>query len=692
MRRERLQNYLSEHLLVLVILLNLAYLVINLLLYDPVWRADDYYIAANIYGVYLDEYDANPIYTTALYGHLVTFFLNICGDLPWYTILSYTWVFASLCLLSYVILLHNRTKISWVIVNLIILFFSFEGYMCMQWTKTSAIAIGTGMFALVFPTKNKWIKPIAVALFLVGAFFRTANVLMVIGSWGVTFGILSIYYFLKKNYDLCKSSIVNISKVVVLYLVFQILLNMTNIMFVEKSEELDKFQKWTSYRSQVQDYAVPEYNENKEIYIKYGITQEDIEFIYQWGFDVYNYELYENISLAIEEINQQNVSQVDGGKWSVLIEKIVDSFHTFPISFLKMDVFYCYIILVIILLYYSKKENGGFLVGFTFALLMGLNIYLFVKGRYLKHRVDVAIIFTICLILVYLFMHYRHDFIEKSVSNKMIFIILLLLIITPVRMFTDDRHTVSQTDIANNKVFYANASEDKHFYLFVNTRSENDRKSYGFDIYDTPQIGLMKNTFGLIMATPKVQDAIESLGIEDPYLDVIDGTNMYLVTGESDSMLQEVLKYIEKKSGKSVYIVCVKEFLGKSIYRVNSKDITDVYDFTNVSNDIISVNQNIQTIVVNGRLNIAGSVYIEGENDFYQNIYIDVVDSQSEEHQLFYTLQTLNQEYEMGESGWCSNISANVNLPEFYDESDAIYLIIETLDITYRYQISVNVE
>ena len=174
--RGRVQKYLSEHLFVSVIILNIVYLSMHLLIYDPIWRADDYYIAANIYGVYLGEYDSTPIYTMPLYGHLVTFFLNICGSLPWYTILSYTWIFMSLCLFSYVILSHMKNKVTWLIVNIILLFFGFEGYMCMQWTKTSAIAMGAGMLSFVFPCKSKWVKVTGILLFLIGAFFRTGNV------------------------------------------------------------------------------------------------------------------------------------------------------------------------------------------------------------------------------------------------------------------------------------------------------------------------------------------------------------------------------------------------------------------------------------------------------------------------------------------------------------------------------------
>lgn len=685
--RRTLQKYLSEHLLVSVILLNLLYLAINLLLYDPVWHPDDYYIAADLYGVYLGDYNNSPVYLTALYANLITFFLNICGSLPWYTILSYTWVFMSLCLISYVVLSHNKTKITWVIVNILILFFSFEGYMCMQWTKTSAIAMGAGMFAFVFPTKNKWVKVPAIILFLIGAFFRTSNVQMVIGAWGVTFGVLFIYHVWKKKYDLCKSTAMNATKVMILFVVFNILLNVTNTMLIEKSEELDIFNKWSSYRVNAQDYGIPSYDENKEIYDKYNIIEEELDFIHNWGFDVYNYELYEKVTLAKTEINQNELLPVEGNTFLAFLMKAIDSLHTFPVSFLKIDVFYCYIILIIVLLYCSKNKECLYYVGFTFALLWALNVYLFIKGRYLMHRADVGVIFNICLVLLYLFMYQTRDFAEKSMNKKIIFLILLCLIVTPARNFYDDRDRVSQTDIANNKIFYANTAEDEHFYVFVNTRNSNDRKSYGFDIYDVPQKGLQKNTFGLIMYPPKVQNVIESLGIEDPYLDLIDGTGMYLVTGETDEMLEEVLKYVEKKSGKSVSAVCVKNFLGKSIYRVNSKDITDVYTFTNVIEDVSKVNENLQFTIKKGKLKVAGSVFIEGENDFYQNVYIDIVDSQTNNHQLFYTLQTLNEEFEVGTSGWCSNISAKIKLPEFYDESDEIYLMIETQDATYKYQI-----
>ena len=686
--KKALQKYLSEHLLISVILLNLVYLAINLLLYDPVWHPDDYYIAADLYGVYTGTYNSNPIYTTALYGNLLAFFMNLCGSMPWYTILSYIWVFMSLCLVSYVVLSHNRTKISWLIVNIIVLYFSFEGYMCMQWTKTSAIAMGAGLFAFVFPMKKRWVRVPAIMLFLIGGLIRTENVRMAIGAFGLTCGLLFLFYILKGNFDLAKISFLNAVKVLVLYLGFNLLVSTSSSMLVEKSEELDIFNQWSGHRVNAQDYGIPSYAENKDIYDKYNIIEEELDFIHNWGFDVYNFELYEKVSLAKAEINQQAISQVGGSKVAAFFKTAFDSLHTFPISFLKMDVFYCYIILVVVLLFYSKNKDGLYFVGFTFVLLWALNVYLYISGRYLMHRVDVGVIFNICLILLYLFMHQTSDFVEKSIDNKILFLILLFLIVTPARNFYDDRDRVSQEDIANNKIFYANTVEDEHFYLFVNTRNSNDRKSYGFDIYDIPQKGLQKNTFGLIMAPPNVQSVIESLGVEDPYLDIIDGTDMYLVTGENDTMLQEVIKYIEKKSGKSVNAVCVKKFLGKSLYRVNSKDITDVYDFTNATEDITKVNEDLQITLKKGKLKVSGSVYIEGENDFYQNVYIDIVDSQSENHQLFYTRQTRNEEFEVGESGWCSNISAKIKLPEFYDKEDKIYLMIETLDTTYRYQIS----
>jgi len=684
--KNKILQFLSEHLLLSVILLNSLYFIFYLLFFDPVWTPDDYFISVDLYGVHLDHYNDMPRYLSALYGKIVNFLLNIYGELPWHTILSYVWIFLSLCLMSYVILSNYRNKFSWLMVNILLLFFAYEGYSVMQWTRTSAIALGTGAFAFFFPTKGKIQKILGIFLFFIGAFIRTGNVKMVVGVWGLTFGMLFIFHILKGRYDLSKWAFLNGLKVVALFVLFNISLNITNNILNEESEEWATFRKWDSYRANVQDYPNPSYDDYKEIYEKYGVSKTEFLFVYSWGFDVYNYELYENIVMAKKEIQQLELTE-SSDKASVYFDNLSSAFHVYPLSLLKVDVFYCYLILIIILLFALENKNSFIYIAFTFALLVGLNLYLKLNGRYMIHRVDVGIIFTICMILLFLYLYRKSDVVEKKMNYKIVLpLISLYMLLVPYKQFNDEYDTFSPSDLANNRIFYENTAGDDHFYLFVNSRRDTNRKSFAYDIYDVPKVGFMKNIFGLIFASPELQEMYkEDYGIEDPYLDIIDNPEMYLARGTSMEMLSETVEYISEKSGIKVDAVCVKQFLGKSLYRINSQDITDVYAFANVIEDTSKVNEDLQLTIKKGKLKLAGSVYIEGENDFYQNVYIDIVDSQTKEHQLFYTLQMLNEEYEIGTSGWCSNISAEIQLPKFYDADDEIYLMIETLDAAYKY-------
>lgn len=56
-----------------------------------------------------------------------------------------------------------------------------------------------------------------------------------------------------------------------------------------------------------------------------------------------------------------------------------------------------------------------------------------------------------------------------------------------------------------------------------------------------------------------------------------------------------------------------------------------------------------------------------------QNVYLEIKDKQTNRHQAYYVFQDLKE----SEDGIRGNIFLEIDMPEFYDSSDEIYLIVE---------------
>ena len=125
-------------------ILNLIYMGGMLLFFAPFLSIDDYVMSEYGYGVFSDDYDYCVRYENFIYGRLITSLMKLFPDIPWYTVLFYIWIFISLTLFAYIVLIYFDNYLGIVVANTMLLFFSYEGYVCIQFTKVSGIigAIG----------------------------------------------------------------------------------------------------------------------------------------------------------------------------------------------------------------------------------------------------------------------------------------------------------------------------------------------------------------------------------------------------------------------------------------------------------------------------------------------------------------------------------------------------------------------
>lgn len=94
--------------------------------------------------------------------------------------------FAALTLLAYVILKWNDTFAGMTIVNVLLLFLSYEGYIAIQFTKVAGIIGSVAIFTLASEKEHsRSSRIVAAGLWIVACMIRHDCAKMVLGAWCV---------------------------------------------------------------------------------------------------------------------------------------------------------------------------------------------------------------------------------------------------------------------------------------------------------------------------------------------------------------------------------------------------------------------------------------------------------------------------------------------------------------------------
>lgn len=220
---------------------------------------------------------------------------------------------------------------------------------------------------------------------------------------------------------------------------------------------------------------------------------------------------------------------------------------------------------------YRKKVLISWAV--SFGMLLLLNYYLFINGRYLRHRVDVAL----CLMVSLCFLYFIQDIpVSDKINRKSILMLMsLIFLCIPFNRYGDDYVSTSQPILnllKDKKVFYDQTYMDQNHGYFQVISS-----TVGFyDSFVEPsglknvQKGYYRNIF-FSLCTVEKQKILSEYGVTDLYVDITVNDAMYLILPKDGNMETMVREYIRDRCKKEVQITCVKQFMGKKIYRVNSE-------------------------------------------------------------------------------------------------------------------------
>lgn len=614
---QKIKNFkLTEHSLLLALLLNIVYLGGMLLIYKPFLSRDDYMMSETVYGVYGDDYDCHAKYMNFNYGRIIVQLLRWFPNIPWYTILFYVWVFLALTLVSRIVLDKFPKNISYLIVNIILLYFSYEGYVCIQFTKVAGIIGAAGATAILLC--SSWVEIVlGVILFILSVFIRYDMTKMVVGSFLLMFlCALFIEFVTKKKIKWDKRIYIRFIIVAAVFLIVPL------IPSYGESEKMywSYFWQCNSNRSYIQDYTLPDYETYKDIYEKLDISKNDIyiwkssnsdgqamtskrvevlrkvnegivgtkEQIGTYEFkDVDIQEDFERYVMGRENKDDEYKKAVSLGvnqqvfeflyrsiRPYLKIENITNFFKKFPRAFLMIDVAFAYLLCIILVLVVSYKENIFSIIAAAMSFIIGLllNYYMYVNGRYLQHRVDVGIFFALICICIIL---YKNDFCQNTKSEKRYVInaaILLIVVslVTPYKYFMDDNNPFNNNQrLQNQNLMQYIGKKEKCCYILAAEVSKGATWNEFYDAFQVPQRGICKNVFrGYGIGNLKWY---QKYGIDYVYSDIVDNDFIYLVLADNDTNEAAWEEYISKHSGKEVKLELQENIYGAKIYSVKTK-------------------------------------------------------------------------------------------------------------------------
>lgn len=500
--------------------------------------------------------DAHLIFQNYGLGMIYRFLYAVTGRLPWYTIVQYMILFVAFTAITYV-LVSRLGEISGLCLFVILVCgFGYEGYVHLQFTKTAGIAAAAAVFLLFYLLEQKkyswWGIIVGVLLAVIAYMYREDQFW---ASCGLMAGAGLLFLF-----DLRKYRNKKLRRLGICVLTFGVLL--LSVFGVDRwdsskyrSAEWEEYQEFNQLRSELLDYGFPDYDSNQEIYEELGISREAYELYKSWNFN--DTEKFDTeVMKKLVDLKQ---------KRPLTIRTVTAFLRRFPSDLLRMPMFYFFAIFAVLWLSCGKKDVCSVIsVLAECLLLVAVYFYLYYQGRYMVNRVDVGLWFSVCLVMLWIFSSGEVRYMNIKTS------VLLCMICVALGQFMMHKDwriataSIPEARVSQRAVLETIGTDKEHVYL-AKSGMLSEIVCYG--PFDRMPENLLDNVYwfgGWECRTPGYTRAMEAHGIKNPYRDVVNNQNIYLV----DDNIDLTLKYIRQYYAENAEAVFVKTIGNVDVYQI----------------------------------------------------------------------------------------------------------------------------
>ena len=505
--------------------------------------------------------DAHLVFQNYGLGMIYRLLYGVTGRLPWYTIVQYMILFVAFTVVTYG-LISRLGEISGLCLFVILACgFGYEGYIHLQFTKTAGIAATAAVFLLLHlleQEKYSWWGIAGGILLAVIAYMYREDQFW--ASCGLMAGAGVLFLF-----DLRKYRNKKLRRIGICVLTFGVLL--LSVFGVDRwdsskyrSAEWKEYQEFNQLRSELLDYGFPDYDSNQEIYEELGISREAYELYKSWNFN--DTEKFDTeVMKKLVDLKQ---------KRPLTIRTVTAFLRRFPSDLLRMPMFYFFAVFAVLWLLCGKKDVFSVIsVLAECLLLVAVYFYLYYQGRYMVNRVDVALWFSVCLVMLWIFSSGEVRYMNTKVS---VLLCMICVALGQFMMYKDWRLVTSSIPEArvNQRAVLETIGTDKEHVYLAKSGMLSEIVCYG--PFDRMPENLLDNVYwfgGWECRTPGYTRAMEAHGIINPYRDVVNNENIYLVDGNIDL----TLKYIRQYYAENAQAVFVKTIGNVDVYQITDDSV-----------------------------------------------------------------------------------------------------------------------
>lgn len=505
--------------------------------------------------------DAHLVFQNYGLGMIYRLLYGVTGRLPWYTIVQYMILFAAFTVVTYV-LISRLGEISGLCLFVILACgFGYEGYIHLQFTKTAGIAAAAAVFLLLYlleQEKYSWWGIAGGILLAVIAYMYREDQFW--ASCGLMAGAGLLFLF-----DLRKYRNKKLRRLGICVLTFGVLL--LSVFGVDRwdsskyrSAEWKEYQEFNQLRSELLDYGFPDYDSNQEIYEELGISREAYELYKSWNFN--DTEKFDTeVMKKLVDLKQ---------KRPLTIRTVTAFIRRFPSDLLRMPMFYFFAVFALLWILCGKKDVCSVIsVLAECLLLVAVYFYLYYQGRYMVNRVDVGLWFSACLVMLWIFSSGEVRYMNTKVS---VLLCMICVALGQFMMYTDWRlatSSIPEARVSQRAVLETIGTDKEHTYL-AKSGMLSEIVCYGS--FDRMPENLLDNVYwfgGWECRTPGYTRAMEVHGIINPYRDVVNNENIYLV----DDNIDLTLKYIRQYYAENAEAVFVKTIGNVDVYQITDDSV-----------------------------------------------------------------------------------------------------------------------
>lgn len=454
--------------------------------------------------------------------------------------------------------------------------FSFDHYSAIQFTKAAALIMTAGLLLLVDSVirKNHPIYYIISFLFIyIGAAIRIDSLP---GLAGFACAYVLIYFILNRN-ELISEGYLKPKKIL-LYIILlffvagaygsDIMSSKINV----STKELEYAKDYSQYRSSIVDFPTYKYyKDNKTVYDKIGISENDLYLISHWYFD------YDGAA-SLDSLKKIDAIERHRDSNSEMLVKAVRRFKNQVISHIKRfsltGVHIILMICIALFMFLSFKSKYWIYIFMIGGMTLALYIVIYYIQREAYRALYVADIGAVVW-LIYCVLTAADD--DKNTRTQIMnptAIILSIVIVTlmiPVYRSCEKKHNQAFGKIMSIEAMEYFRSHDDNYYVWATIEKKF------FDDYSKPWKAPRNDDKNIIgtgswgTMSPYIMNRMSLYGISNPISGIIDNDRAFYVGNKNIERLQEYYNKWYPVKGKKIILKKVDTVSGYSVWKVLSQ-------------------------------------------------------------------------------------------------------------------------